>query len=799
MVGFGDFGASIGGPIGTIDDAVAGMTGASSVGGNVGFDDFGQSVSGSDGLGSFGLGSDGGISQAAVDFADAAYGGMNYDDGGAGFGSVEQIDDGLFAVMDDAGGFFADDQGNYLGEIGTDSGFFTDEPMAMGFEPGFDMGMAPQMAEPVSVADREEIAGYGGFGGLLGSEPMSSGMAQEYQSGINPAVMDAIGRGSQSASQLSDIMFGGQPVADMRGTMTGASDYDGMLSGSRMMDTPSLQGMPETGMGARGVQTSPAMGINIGDRELDALGRIQSRENPNYSATGAEAWAALNRAASPTSWWGNDPISVANAPYQFEPVSRAGGNVFNIARSPGTEVDLRAAFAGPNPVPGQTHFANAPLVLGDYAQSGRASRGTQGWVQRMAADPASPRVGQHTFGNPDRASVPQFTPVVTAGLDRFQPGAAPGAEFANLQGAVPGAPATMMASIPTPPSRPDSMMADRPAENVSYASFDMPDMNAPMQPVGFDSAFFSPEPMLDMGTGLDIGRSAMPVSEPAPIGDVGQALAALNQPAQAQFSMPGAGTSMQGMIGVPSETPDMAGLYDPEMMGMPPLGMQPRGGPVENTFNMNQAQSLQRGGPAQFNAFEEPMQASAPERGDRAQFNAFEEPMQFDPPSRPAPDLDAPRSVQTRTITAEPTPARDTEAMEIARAEPSEENINRAAQDIGIEPETEVAAVDPEKPEEEERTTFKDAVKRGLTVTAITGSPVLGLGAGLLSALFDSDMEWGPGTAPTLMGDGDDDPGDPNADLRRRIRELEEARRREAEEETARPRQRTGWNLPGRG
>ena len=193
------------------------------------------------------------------------------------------------------------------------------------------------------------------------------------------------------------------------------------------------------------------------------------------------------------------------------------------------------------------------------------------------------------------------------------------------------------------------------------------------------------------------------------------------------------------------------------------------------------------------------MQASAPERGDRAQFNAFEEPMQFDPPSRPAPDLDAPRTVQTRTITAEPTPARDTETMEIARAEPSEENINRAAQDIGIEPETEVAAVDPEKPEEEERTTFKDAVKRGLTVTAITGSPVLGLGAGLLSALFDSDMEWEPGTAPVTQGDDGGDPVDPNAGLRRRIRELEEARRREAEEETARPRQRTGWNLPGRG
>ena len=29
MVGFGDFGASIGGSIGTIDDAVSGMTGAS--------------------------------------------------------------------------------------------------------------------------------------------------------------------------------------------------------------------------------------------------------------------------------------------------------------------------------------------------------------------------------------------------------------------------------------------------------------------------------------------------------------------------------------------------------------------------------------------------------------------------------------------------------------------------------------------------------------------------------------------------------------------------------------------------
>lgn len=196
------------------------------------------------------------------------------------------------------------------------------------------------------------------------------------------------------------------------------------------------------------------------------------------------------------------------------------------------------------------------------------------------------------------------------------------------------------------------------------------------------------------------------------------------------------------------------------------------------------------------------MQASAPERGDGAQFNAFEEPMQFDPPSRPAPDLDAPRTVQTRTITAEPTPARDTETIEIATAEPTEENISRAARSNGIEPETEVAAVDPENPEEEERTTFKDAVTRGLKVTAITGSPVLGLGAGLLSALLDSDMEWEPGTAPVSMGDDGGDPIDANADIRRRIREIEEARRREAEEaeeEAARSRQRTGWNLPGRG
>lgn len=230
--------------------------------------------------------------------------------------------------------------------------------------------------------------------------------------GVNSAPAS---RGSASRSELDTLAFDPGPLSGPGYAMTGAQLTSASTSPhAATYDAPPLDG--RTGAGSRSVQTAPERGIEIGNRELDALGRVQAAENPRHSGTGAEAWTALNRVASPATWWGRDIEGVVNAPSQFTPVLDAPGrSVWGLPRSPEAEQSLREALNAPNPVPGMTHFAN-PNALGN-----RAGASTRAWVSAADANPDNPRVGGHVFANVDRTSVPNFTPVVTAGLNQFTP------------------------------------------------------------------------------------------------------------------------------------------------------------------------------------------------------------------------------------------------------------------------------------------------------------------------------------------------------------------------------------------
>jgi hypothetical protein len=64
-----------------------------------------------------------------------------------------------------------------------------------------------------------------------------------------------------------------------------------------------------------------------------------------------------------------------------------------------------------------THFAN-PEVVAARARQGTVSKNTEQWVAEMARNPVGV-VGDHAFGNPDRLSLPSYSPVVTAGVNSF--------------------------------------------------------------------------------------------------------------------------------------------------------------------------------------------------------------------------------------------------------------------------------------------------------------------------------------------------------------------------------------------
>lgn len=596
--GFGDFGGSVGGPVGGSSGGTSGFSAPSFGGGDAGTS-FSQSPSWGGSTPSTGGG------------------GWNDPWGGDDGGSVSSGQGSIGGPATGSGGgspaLSAPAPQGFTGGLMTNASAMR----SGGFAPGPEAGMiAGSRAAPMQSGAFQTTP--------TGSQaaPTATGFNPDLPAWDAPRSYDTT---PGTRGTASDLMFDGTPMQGWSNTMTPASAPANALSPDRAMETnPDWQGAPAIdGLSPRGVDTREARGINIGDRELDALARMQAAENPHHSARGAEAWAALNREAAPTDWWGRGVEGVLNAPFQFTPVLDAPGrSVWGLPRSPETERDLRGALTAPNPVPGMTHFAN-PNAL-----QGRATPGTQAWVNAADRDPNNPRVGAHVFANVDRTNVPQYTPVVTAGLDQFQRDATPGAQFANLNPVPSSAQATQVASrsnvdidryvadVPTPPSR----AADLPGYDAAYAS-----MMAP-EPLGTQTGLMSsasPTALeyaaLNQGfvaPGRDPNEPAfnVPAAPAASDAPIAEALGALNQPSpQESFSIPGsAGTGLQGPVGtLPGGGVSLADALDPESVGAQ-TGIVPGVNPAGRRSNevaardMDAIQSLQAPveQAGQFNAFE---------------------------------------------------------------------------------------------------------------------------------------------------------------------------------------------------
>jgi len=279
---------------------------------------------------------------------------------------------------------------------------------------------------------------FGGSGGLSGVSGMTGASNSGYASdspGFDGNSYGGEGGASEAGATTSGISdfdsfaFDSTPIANQTFDPSPVAPYSGMLSPAQSMYTPAPLSQPvDFGLDMPTMfQSVPHLGIEIDDQTLTSLGALQAKENPNYANIAAESWAVLDRAAANKGYLGGrDPIGVMDRRGQFEPVGRLGkGSVANLPASPETSRQVASAmqpgttqFAGARPFSGvATHFAN-PEVVAARARQGTVSKNTEQWVAEMARNPVGV-VGDHAFGNPDRLSLPSYSPVVTAGVNSF--------------------------------------------------------------------------------------------------------------------------------------------------------------------------------------------------------------------------------------------------------------------------------------------------------------------------------------------------------------------------------------------
>jgi hypothetical protein len=364
-------------------------------------------------------------------------------------------------------------------------------------------------------------SGNGGTSGMTGGSSVggATGTGESWGGGNDS------GRGG-FASELDSLAFDASPISGPGYGLSPASLTSGFLSAHEALyDAPPLDG--RTGAGARGVQTSPQIGIEVNTGSLRDLGALQNKENPGFVA---EANSVIERAKADRGYMGGANLqNVMNQKWAYEPVTRAGkGNVANLPSSPLDEQRIAAALNGVNPAPNMTHFFN-PEVVAARDRAGLISANTREWTGRANANPDKTLSGAHTLANPDRVNNPtNISPVVTAGIEAFSPNAVPGTQFslsapapaAQRDQNTPVAVATVATIdidkyLGTPGTAPGGPAPQAPSAAIGYAS-QTPTGPAPGSQIDFASIFANnPQAPIPGGSLENFGRPGR--SEPTDV------------------------------------------------------------------------------------------------------------------------------------------------------------------------------------------------------------------------------------------------------------------------------------------
>lgn len=140
------------------------------------------------------------------------------------------------------------------------------------------------------------------------------------------------------------------------------------------------------------------------DEDLDAIGRVAWAEAANQGERGLAAvvFTIVNRLGDGR--WGTTVSQVLNAPRQFEPVLRAGGDWRNLpavpaARRPRMDALVALALRGElaDETGGALYFQN-PTIVAARERSGQVSRGLTNFGGRRP----SVIIGAHAFYGDDR-------------------------------------------------------------------------------------------------------------------------------------------------------------------------------------------------------------------------------------------------------------------------------------------------------------------------------------------------------------------------------------------------------------
>jgi len=138
--------------------------------------------------------------------------------------------------------------------------------------------------------------------------------------------------------------------------------------------------------------------VNLGDGR-DGIARVAYAEAANQGDSGLAGvvYTILNRLAD--GQWGDDVDAVLNAPHQFEPVMRAGGDWRNLpdvtaTRQARIDTILNLALEGrlPDLTNGARYFQN-PRIVADRAAAGEVAPG----LVNFGGAPPSAVIGAHSF------------------------------------------------------------------------------------------------------------------------------------------------------------------------------------------------------------------------------------------------------------------------------------------------------------------------------------------------------------------------------------------------------------------
>jgi N-acetylmuramoyl-L-alanine amidase len=145
---------------------------------------------------------------------------------------------------------------------------------------------------------------------------------------------------------------------------------------------------------------SPRLRAEVGSAEArDAIGRVTFAEAGNQGDSGLAAvvYTILNRVQDGR--WGRTVIDVVNAPSQFEPVMRAGGDwrrlpLVSAAAQARIDTILNLALDGrlPDLTHGARYFQN-PAIVADRARAGQVGAG----LVNFGGTAPSAVIGAHSF------------------------------------------------------------------------------------------------------------------------------------------------------------------------------------------------------------------------------------------------------------------------------------------------------------------------------------------------------------------------------------------------------------------